>query len=120
MVPAQLLLSARPPLPRRPQDGNFTMACDTHNLTLALNWCPAGSCSAGKDAAAPGGATGWPSRRQLGDFEARQRGCWDAEEAERWCTAVPGLSCNVLRELRCDGGVFTARLSAKSAEHVVA
>lgn len=43
------------------------------------------------------------------------RGCWDGEEAARWAAAVPGLSCNVVRELRCEGGAFTARLSDKSA-----
>jgi hypothetical protein len=55
----------------------------------------------------------------LTEYEARQRGCWDAEEAERWRAAVPGLSCSVLRELRCEGGIFTGRLSAKSAERAV-
>jgi hypothetical protein len=32
---------------------------------------------------------------------------------------VPGLRCNVVRELRCEGALFTAKLSAKSAERVV-
>lgn len=43
------------------------------------------------------------------------RGCLDSEEVARWQQAVPGLSCNVVRELRCEGGTFTARLSNKSA-----
>lgn len=140
------------------QDGNFCMACDTHPLTLALNWCPTSSSSgsaAGAAAAAAGAAegNGGRSRRsskrqvlgscvdgdaqaelaaaaaapavmqqkqqQLTDYEARQRGCWDSEEAARWRAVVPGLSCNVLRELRCEGGQFVGKLSAKSAERVV-
>jgi hypothetical protein len=125
------------------QDGSFTMACDTHPLTLALNWCPAASSSGsgGTSAAVAEGAGGKRSGRrqalsgfgsvisgtvdaqqqqqQLTDYESRQRGCLDSEEAGRWRAAVPGLSCNVLRELRCEGGMFSAKLSAKSAERVV-
>lgn len=113
------------------QDGSFSMACDTHPLTLALNWCPGSGGEAPADAGAGGGRRS--SRRQvlgvqaapalaakpLGDFEARQRGCWDGEEAARWRAAVPGLSCNVVRELRCEGGMFVGKLSAKSAERVL-
>lgn len=112
------------------QDGNFSMACDTHPQTLALNWCPSG----GEPAPEAGGGrhgsrrqplgmqavqAGGPAARQLSDFEARQRGCWDSEEAARWCAAVPGLRCNVVRELRCEGGMFVGKLSAKSAERVL-
>ncbi|KAL4447618.1 hypothetical protein ABPG75_004837 [Micractinium tetrahymenae] len=113
------------------QDGNFAMACDTHPLTLALNWCPSSSCGeAAADAGTAGGrrssrrqplgvqAAG-PVARQLSDFEARQRGCWDGDEAARWRAAVPGLSCNVVRELHCEDGLFMGKLSAKSAERVV-
>lgn len=112
------------------------MSCDTHPTTLALNWCGARSSSGSDAAAAEEGSSRPRSRRQplggsggaaasaaaaaqLTDYEARQRGCWDAEEAGRWRTSVPGLSCNVVRELRCEGGLFTAKLSAKSAERVV-
>lgn len=117
------------------QDGNFSMACDTHPLTLALNWCPSGGGEAPADAgngggrrgsrlqpfsvqAAPGQGAG-QAARQLSDFEARQRGCWDCEEAARWRAATPGLSCNVVRELRCEGGTFVGKLSARSAERVM-
>ncbi len=111
------------------------MACDTHALTLALNWCPGSSSGADGSAAAVAGKTSSKGKRQalgssgaapagceqcqLTDYEARQRGCYDAEEAARWRLAVPGLSCNVVRELRCDGGMYTAKLSSKSAERVV-
>lgn len=91
------------------QDGCFSMACDTHPLTLALNWC-------GGSAAAAEQAAGGSRAAALTDHGSRQRGCWDAEEAARWRAAVPGLSCNVVRELGCQGGTFTAKLSAKSAE----
>ena len=115
------------------QDGNFSMACDTHPVTLALNWRPAASSSAaaaeeggsrrgGRRTPAGGGRAALAAAaaaQQLTEYEARQRGCWDGEEAARWRTAVPGLSCNVVRELRCEGGTFTAKLSAKSAERVV-
>lgn len=105
------------------------MACDTQPVTLALNWRPAASSSG---AAAEGGNRRGSRRtaagnsgtlvvaaRQLTEYEARQRGCWDSEEAARWRAAVPGLSCNVVRELCCKGGCFVAKLSAKSAERVV-
>ncbi len=117
------------------QDGNFSMACDTHPLTLALNWCPSGGGEAPADAGNGGGRRGSrlqpfsvqaaPGQgaeqvaRQLSDFEARQRGCWDCEEAARWRAATPGLSCNVVRELRCEGGTFVGKLSARSAERVM-
>ena len=129
------------------QDGCFSMACDTHPLTLAINWCPpasSSSSSGGTNAAAAEGGGGKRSGRrpalsgfgsvisggtaagqqqlhqqQLTDYESRQRGCLDSEEAGRWRAAVPGLSCNVLREMRCEGGMFSAKLSAKSAERVV-
>ena len=70
-------------------------------------------------AAAGGGHSGSQAQQPLSDYEARQRGCWDGEEAARWRAAVPGLSCSVLREVRCEGGTFTAKLSAKSAERIV-
>lgn len=115
----------------RKQDGNFSMACDTHPVTLALNWRP--STSSNAEAAEEGGSRRGKRRtpasgsrgalvaaaQRLTEYEARQRGCWDGEEAARWWAAVPGLSCNVVRELRCEGGTFTAKLSAKSAERVV-
>ena len=95
------------------QEGSFSLACDTHPLTLALNWCGSGG-SAAAAAAEPAGSG--RAAGALTDHGARQRGCWDADEAARWRAAVPGLSCNVVRELACEGGVFTAKLSAKSAE----
>ncbi len=100
------------------QDGNFSMACDTQPVTLALNWRPGAGSSAGAAAECGRGAL-VRAARQLTEFEARQRGCWDSEEAARWRAAVPGLSCNVVRELRCEGGCFVAKLSAKSAERIV-
>jgi hypothetical protein len=114
------------------------MACDTHQLTLALNWCPSSTSNDGQPAAAAlGGCGGRQGSRRpaltgfggmdgasdalqpLTEYEARQRGCWDAEEARRWRSVAPGLSCNVLRELLCEAGVFTGKLSAKSAERIV-
>lgn len=116
------------------QAGDFSMACDTHGLTLALNWRHAGSAGSTMAAvqANSGALAGAPRRQVLGglagfgepeppltDYEARQRGCWDADEAARWRAAVPGLACSVLRELRCEGGLYVGRLSAKSAERTV-
>lgn len=104
------------------------MACDTQPVTLALNWRPSSTAAAAAEgggrrssrrAAAGGSGALVVAARQLTEFEARQRGCWDSEEAARWRAAVPGLSCNVVRELRCEAGCFVAKLSAKSAERVV-
>jgi hypothetical protein len=110
------------------QDGNFSMACDTHQLTLSLNWCLAEITDASGEAATSGGlqkrgqrqallaCDDGDSGRQLSDFEAQQRGCWNADEAQQWRRSTAGLRCGIVRELRCEGGMFTARLSAKSAE----
>eukprot|EP00887_Chlorella_sp_A99_P003308 scaffold9.g3308.t1 len=105
------------------QDGNFCMAADTHPLTLALNWLPGGGAGGGarpplgSDAAGAGSAALWPAAGD--DYAAQQRGCWDAEEAARWRAPAPGLACNVLRELRCEGGAFVGRLSARTAERAL-
>lgn len=90
------------------QAGSLSMACDTHPLTLALNWQPAAGSAAA--AAAPSA---------VDDYVARAGGCLGGEEAARWRAPPPGLACNVIRELRCEGGAYVARLSAKSAERAV-
>ena len=107
------------------------MACDTQQLTLALNWCPSSSSAAagddpagcsrreGRRQALSSFGAGPPEAQQLTEYEARQRGCWDAEEAARWRAVVPGLNCNVVRELCCEASMFSAKLSAKSAERIV-
>lgn len=92
------------------QDGSFSLVADTHPLTLALNWRPGG------DGGSEGPTAGVGPRD---DFAAREAGCWDLEEAQRWRTTTSGLACNVLRELRCEGGTFVGHLSSRSAERAL-
>ena len=47
-----------------PQDGAFTLRCDTHPSTLCLNWQPSGSSS--------GGGSG-SAAAVLDDYAARER-----------------------------------------------
>lgn len=111
------------------QDAGFSMAVDTHPLTLALNWRPSrsgggGPAAAGEDEAAGGrgaaeAAAAAAGRQTYDDHAARESGCWDAEEARRWRAPPPGLACNVLRELRCVGRTFSAVLSTRSAERAL-
>lgn len=97
------LLGSRQPL---------SMACDTHPLTLALNWPgPADAAQAQESKAS----------RDVG--AALVRGACSAEEGERWAcrgAGQPSMGCNVLRGMEADGrGTFTGLLSSKSAEHML-
>lgn len=101
----------RPPrtlLPRARQDGSFTMACDPHPLAAALNW----------RSAADRVPLGKPALElpDLPDREAQERGCLGASEAAKWRCPPPGLAGAALRELRCEEGLFIARLAARAAE----
>ncbi|KAL6778007.1 hypothetical protein ACKKBG_A16565 [Auxenochlorella protothecoides x Auxenochlorella symbiontica] len=97
------LLGSRQPL---------SMACDTHPLTLALNWPGPADAARARESKAS---------RDVG--AALVRGACSAEEGERWAcrgAGQPSMGCNVLRGMEADGrGTFTGLLSSKSAEHML-